>query len=223
MNKKTQEHSKQQAANAAIEYIKSIDILGVGTGSTVDYFIDLLQQHHHSLEAIVSSSKRTTDKLQQLAIPVTDANHVPYLDLYIDGADEYTLHGSLIKGGGGAQTGEKILAQMAKRFICIADSSKQSKFLGQQAEVACEIIPLARSSVARQIVAMGGIPTYREGFCTDHGNCILDISNLNLIEPSTTEKQLNNITGMVSNGIFALRGADTIIIANNNDIQVIDI
>jgi ribose 5-phosphate isomerase A len=211
---KKQQQEKQLVAAKAMQHIKSIDILGIGTGSTVECFIDQLAGKHHHLEAIVSSSKRTTEKLKKHGIQVTDANNVSYLDLYIDGADQYTAHGSLLKGGGGAHTGEKILAQMAKSFICIADSSKQATVLGGDVAVTVEVIPMARSAVARAIVNIGGSPVYRPGFITDHGNCILDILNLDLVDPIATEKNLNNIPGIVCNGIFALRGADNIITAD---------
>lgn len=206
-----QQQEKILVASKAIEHIKNIDILGVGTGSTVDFFIEQLANNHHHLEAIVSSSKRTTEKLKQHGINVTEANNVSHLDLYIDGADQYTKHGSLLKGGGGAQTGEKILAQMAKSFICIADSTKQAAVLGGSVAVTVEVIPMARSAVARAIVQLGGSPVYRPSFTTDYGNCILDVLNFDLTDPVKAEKQLNDIPGVVCNGIFAIRGADSII------------
>ena len=209
---------KQAAALEALTKIKNVRTLGVGTGSTVDFFIAGLAQNHRHLDAIVSSSQRTTQTLKKHGIPVTDCNHVTELDIYVDGADECTPHGAMLKGGGGALTGEKILSHMAKHFICIIDDSKLVPMLGNF-PLALEVIPLARSMVARHIVQMGGAPDLRPDTSTDYGNIILDVQHLDFTDPAQMERKLNNIPGAVTNGVFALRGADLLLIGSNSGVK----
>lgn len=207
----TNEAGKQAAAQAALRFIKDDMIIGVGTGSTVNYFIDALKTVKNKIEGAVASSVATAQKLKALSIPVLDLNSVSDLPLYIDGADEINPAKQMIKGGGGASTREKIIATVAKKFICIVDSSKQVDLLGQF-PVAVEVLPMARSYVARQIVQLGGDPVYREGFVTDNGNVILDIFHLSLVDPLVMEEQLKSIVGVVESGIFAKRRADEVIV-----------
>lgn len=211
---------KQAAAEAALAYLGNHAIIGIGTGSTVDYFIDALATTKHHLDAVVSSSQRSTEKLRQIGLKVVDVNTVDTIPIYIDGADEINHHLQMIKGGGGALTSEKIIAVIAKKFICIADESKQVKLLGKF-PVAVEVIPMARSYVAREIVKLNGTPVYREGFITDHGNVILDVHNLNLVDPFKMENLINNITGVVENGIFATRTADILLLGTKSGVKEI--
>lgn len=211
---------KQIAAEAALTYLDNYSIIGIGTGSTVDYFIDALITVKHNLDAVVSSSQRSTERLRKIGIKVVDTNTVDTIPIYIDGADEINHHLQMIKGGGGALTSEKIIATIAKKFICIADESKQVKLLGKF-PVAVEVIPMARSYVAREIMKLNGTPVYREGFITDHGNVILDIHNLNLIDPFKMENLINNITGVVENGIFATRTADILLLGTQSGVKEI--
>lgn len=203
---------KRNAAKAALAYIENDSIVGVGTGSTVNFFIQELATIKHKIEACVASSKATETLLRAAGIPVLDLNVVPELPVYIDGADEVTAAGEMIKGGGGAHTREKIVAQVANQFICIVDESKVVKQLGAF-PIAVEVLPLARSLVARQIVQLGGDPEYREGFVTDNGNIILDVYNFNIDEPKELEERINKIPGVVENGVFAHRLADVILVA----------
>lgn len=205
------EAGKKAAAQAALEFIKDDMIVGVGTGSTVNHFIDALASIKGRIEGAVSSSVATTNKLKSLSIPVIDLNSVRELPIYIDGADEINAFKQMIKGGGGALTREKIVATVAKKFVCIADQSKEVLMLGAF-PVAVEVIPMARSFVAREIVKLGGDPVYREGFVTDNGNVILDVHNLKLSDPRAMEDALNRIVGVVENGIFAHRTADVVIL-----------
>lgn len=209
---------KRDAAKAALEYIEDDMIVGVGTGSTVNLFIKELAAIKHRIDACVSSSKATEALLRAEGIPVVDLNFVYDLPIYIDGADEVTEHGVMIKGGGGAHTREKIVAQVAQKFICIADHSKLVQHLGNF-PVAVEVIPLARSYVARQLVQLGGDPEYREGFVTDNGNIILDVFNLTINEPMDLEDRINKITGVVENGLFAHRVADVILLASQDGVK----
>lgn len=202
----SKDQMKKNAALAALEYIEAGTIVGVGTGSTVNFFIDELAKIKHKIEATVSSSKQSTNRLKQLGIQVIDLNTTNDIPVYIDGADEVNHHSQMIKGGGGALTGEKIVASVAQKFICIADQDKLVKTLGTF-PVAVEVIPAARSYVAREIVKLGGNPQYREGFISDWGNVILDVYHLPLLEPLKMEEILNNITGVVTNGIFAKNAA----------------
>ncbi len=204
---------KIKAAKAAMAYIEDDMIIGVGTGSTVNFFIKELAQIKHRIDACVASSKATETLLREAGIPVIDLNSVPDLPIYIDGADEVNEHGETIKGGGGALTREKIVANVARQFICIVDASKVVSRLGAF-PVAVEVIPMARSFVARQLVKLGGDPEYREGFVTDNGNIILDVYNLETTIPTALEDSINLIPGVVENGIFAHRLADKVLTAS---------
>lgn len=203
---------KRKAAKAALEFIDDDMVVGVGTGSTVNYFIEALASIKHRIDACVASSKASETLLRAAAIPVIDLNSVTELAVYVDGADEVTERFEMIKGGGGAHAREKIVANVAKKFICIVDESKLVGHLGDF-PVAVEVIPMARSFVARQLVKLGGDPEYREDFITDNGNIILDVFNLDIKEPMALENQINQIPGVVENGIFAHRPADTILLA----------
>jgi ribose 5-phosphate isomerase A len=209
---------KMKAAKAALTYIKDDMIIGVGTGTTVNYFIQELSAIKHRIDACVASSKATENLLRAAGIPVLDLNSASELPIYIDGADEVTEHGEMIKGGGGAHTREKILANVAKKFICIVDESKVVKHLGEF-PVAVEVIPIARSFVARQLVKLGGDPQYREGFVTDNGNIILDVFNLAINTPMALEDSINLIPGVVENGIFGHRVADHILVASAQEVR----
>ena len=211
---------KQQAAVAAIQYVEMDSIVGVGTGSTVNFFIDELAKIKHKVEGAVSSSQASTDKMKALGIPVFELNTINRLDVYIDGADEINAHGHMIKGGGAALTGEKIVAQTANQFICIADDSKQVDVLGAF-PLPIEVIPMARGLVARALVKLGGNPEYRQGVATDYGNIILDVSGLDLTDPVAMEQTLNNIPGVVTNGLFALRKADVALLASQGGVTTI--
>jgi ribose 5-phosphate isomerase A len=209
------EQLKQKAAERAVTYIEQDTVVGVGTGSTVNYFIDALDSIKANIEGAVASSEASAERLKSHGIPVLDLNAVNDLPVYVDGADEINAHKQMIKGGGGALTREKIVASVAKQFICIAHEDKQVKQLGTF-PVAVEVIPMARSFVARQIVALGGDPVYREHAITDNGNIILDVHNLNILEPMKLEDSLNVIPGVVENGLFAKRAADILLLAKTD-------
>lgn len=215
-----QNELKQQVAKAAIDYVERDEIIGVGTGSTVNCFIEELAKIKHSIEGAVASSKATETLLKQHRIPVIDLNSVGEISVYIDGADEFNEHKYLIKGGGGALTREKITAAVSKRFVCIVDSSKQVNVLGKF-PLPIEVIPMARSYVARQLVKLGANPVYREGFVTDNGNVILDAYDMDLTDPVAVEHTLNNLVGVVTNGLFAQRGADVVLMATDNGIKTV--
>ena len=215
-----QDELKRRVGEAALEYVKPDSIIGVGTGSTVNCFIEALLKSGIRVEAAVSSSEATTRLLRAGGIEVIDLNHTGGLDVYVDGADEFDAHRRLIKGGGGALTREKIVAAASKTFVCIADQSKQVKVLGAF-PLPVEVIPLARSLVARKMVAMGGQPEWRQGFTTDNGNWILDVHNLDLVDPVKMEKNINNLAGVVTCGLFALRPADLVLIADANGIRTL--
>lgn len=217
----TKEAGKKAAAVAAIEYIEQDAIVGVGTGSTVEYFIEALGKIKHKIDAAVASSVATANKLKALGIPVIDLNAVTELPIYVDGADEVNSHKQLIKGGGGALTREKIIATVAKQFICIVDDSKLVDTLGEF-PVPIEVIPMARGYAARQIVQLGGDPVYREGLITDNGNNILDVYNLRLYDPKNLEDKLKSIVGVVENGIFAHRTANIVLLGNNHSVNQLD-
>lgn len=204
---------KAQAAEAALKYVQEGHIVGVGTGSTVNFFIAALATMKDHITGAVSSSEASTVRLKAHGIEVLELNNVSDLPVYIDGADEIDPHLRMVKGGGGALTREKIIAAVADRFICIADSSKQVGRLGRF-PIPVEVIPMARSYVARQIVQLGGDPVWRQGFTSDNGNLILDVHNFDILEPQQLEQQLNNIVGVVTNGLFAQRGADIALIAS---------
>lgn len=216
----TQEEQKKLVAKAALDYIPENTIIGIGTGSTVNYFIDYLAAYKHRIEGAVASSKATEERLKAQGIPVFDLNTIADLEIYIDGADECNAHRQLIKGGGGALTREKILAAASRQFICIVDGSKMVNVLGEF-PVPIEVIPMARSLVAREIVKLDGHPVYRQGFTTDNGNIILDVHHWTIAEPIKLERALNNLTGVVCNGLFADRPANTVIISSDTGIQVI--
>lgn len=212
---------KTKAAIAALAYIKDDMILGIGTGSTVNCLIDELTKIKHRIEACVASSIATEKRLRAAGIPVIELNAAGTLPIYIDGADEVNAQREMIKGGGGALTREKIIASASTQMICIVDESKVVHRLGQF-PLAVEVIPMARSYVAREIVKLGGSPEYREGFLTDNGNIILDVHNLEILVPILIEEAINNISGVVENGVFARRRADHVIIASKNgEISVI--
>jgi ribose 5-phosphate isomerase A len=205
-----QDEMKKQAAQAALAYVEG-GIVGVGTGSTVNHFIDALAGVKGRIEGAVSSSEASTLRLKGHGIPVFDLNAVGELTLYVDGADESNRQLQLIKGGGGALTREKIVAGASQRFVCIADESKLVDVLGRF-PLPVEVIPMARSFVARELVKLGGTPVWRDGFVTDNGNLILDVQGLEILEPAVLEQQINNIAGVVTVGIFALRPADVLIL-----------
>lgn len=209
---------KKAAAEAALKYITENSVIGVGTGSTVNYFIDALLPLKSQISGAVSSSKATANKLKNIGIPLIDPNNVDELSVYIDGADEINNDFQMIKGGGSALTGEKIIAAIAKKFICIADNSKKVQILGKF-PLPVEVIPLARSYVARALVKLGGSPVYREGTITDYGNVILDVWNLEILEPLKLEQTINNIPGVVTNGLFACRPADILLLGTENGVQ----
>jgi ribose 5-phosphate isomerase A len=209
---------KQAAAETAIKYIPIDSVVGVGTGSTVNYFIDALASRKNQIEGAVASSVATEQRLKAQGIRVFDLNTVKQISVYIDGADEVNHRLQMIKGGGGALTREKILACASEKIICIADESKQVELLGTF-PLALEVIPMARSYVARELVKLGGNPMYRQGFVTDNSNIILDVYNLNFAEPLKLEYELNNITGVVCHGLFAKRTADLLILATDQGIK----
>jgi ribose 5-phosphate isomerase A len=211
---------KKEAARAAMDHLGDASIIGVGTGSTVNFFIDELGAIKGRLDGAVSSSDASTRRLKSLGIPVLDLNATGELDVYVDGADESNHHLQLIKGGGGALTREKIVAAASRRFICIADESKLVHRLGQF-PLPIEVIPMARSYVARKLAALGGAPVWREGFVTDNGNIILDVHNLDIDQPAHLENELNNIAGVVTCGLFALRPADILLLGSADGVQVI--
>ena len=211
----TQDEMKKAAAQAALAYVETGSIIGIGTGSTANHFIDLLAGIKGKIEGTVASSNASADRLKKHGIPVLDLNAAGDLSLYVDGADESTRHLHLIKGGGGALTREKIVAAASKKFVCIADESKLVDVLGKF-PLPVEVIPMARSYVARQIVKLGGQPVLREGFTTDNGNVILDVHNLKIMNPVELEGKLNNIVGVVTNGLFAMRPADVLILGTPN-------
>jgi len=212
-----QDELKRLVGKAALDYVQPDSIIGVGTGSTVNCFIEALAHSGVRIEAAVSSSEATTRLLQAAGITVVDLNQTGGLDVYIDGADEFDSHRRLIKGGGGALTREKIVAAASTKFVCIADQSKQVNILGAF-PLPLEVIPLARSFVARKMVALGGQPEWREGFTTDNGNWILDIHNMDLIDPVSMEKTINNLPGVVTCGLFAIRPADLVLMATRGGV-----
>lgn len=213
-----QDDLKRMVGEAALEYVQADSIIGVGTGSTVNCFIEALANSGIRVESAVSSSEATTALLSAAGIEVVDLNQTGGLDVYIDGADEFDQHRRLIKGGGGALTREKIVAAASCKFVCIADESKQVKVLGAF-PLPVEVIPLARSLVARKLMAMGGQPVWREGFVTDNGNWILDVHNMDLVDPVTVETTINNLVGVVTCGLFAARGADLVLSATGSGVK----
>ncbi|RDE86969.1 ribose-5-phosphate isomerase RpiA [Aggregatibacter kilianii] len=212
---------KKIAAQAALQFVKPEMIVGVGSGSTVNCFIEALGSMKDEIKGAVAASKNSEELLKKHGIEVFSANDVTNLDIYVDGADEINPQKMMIKGGGAALTREKIVAALAKNFICIVDSSKQVDVLGSTFPLPVEVIPMARSQVARKLVALGGAPEYREGVVTDNGNIILDVHNFEILNPVEMEKELNNIAGVVTNGIFALRPANTVIVGTPNGAKII--
>ncbi|WP_102797457.1 ribose-5-phosphate isomerase RpiA [Bowmanella denitrificans] len=213
-----QNELKKAAAMAALDFIQDDAIVGVGTGSTVAYFIEGLGNIKHKVQGAVSSSEDSTNKLKALGIEVFELNNVDSLDIYVDGADEITAHKHMIKGGGAALTREKIVAAVAKTFVCVVDQSKQVDVLGQF-PLPVEVIPMARSYVARELVKLGGDPVWRQGVVTDNGNVILDVHNLTILNPVELESQINQIAGVVTNGLFARRGADIVLVAGAGGVK----
>ena len=213
----TQDELKQAVALAAIDHVRG-GIIGVGTGSTANYFIDALAAIKGRIDGAVASSEATATRLKSHGIPVVDLNSAGELEIYVDGADEITKHFAMIKGGGGALTREKIVAACSKKFICIADASKLVDVLGQF-PLPVEVIPMAQSYVAREIVKLGGQPRLREGFTTDNGNVILDVYGLSIVDPVSLETTLNQLVGVVTNGLFARRGADVLLLGTLDGVK----
>ena len=213
---------KKLAAQAALQYVKADTIVGVGSGSTVNCFIEALGTIKDKIQGAVAASKASEELLRKQGIEVFNANDVSSLDIYVDGADEINPQKMMIKGGGAALTREKIVAALAKKFICIVDSSKQVDVLGSTFPLPVEVISMARSQVGRKLAALGGASEYREGVVTDNGNVILDVHNFTILNPVEMEKELNNVAGVVTNGIFALRGADVVIVGTPEGAKIID-
>jgi ribose 5-phosphate isomerase A len=216
----TQDEQKLAVAKEAIKYVVEDSIVGVGTGSTANCFIDELAKIKARIDGAVASSQASADRLKSHGIRVVDLNSVSELPVYVDGADEITEHLAMIKGGGGALTREKIVAAVAQRFICIADASKLVGVLGKF-PLPVEVIPMARSHVGRELVKLGGQPALRQGFTTDNGNLILDVYGLTILKPLELEAEINNITGVVTNGLFARRGADVLLLGDAAGIRTI--
>ncbi|MDY6980018.1 MAG: ribose-5-phosphate isomerase RpiA [Pseudomonadota bacterium] len=217
----TQDELKQLVAQAAIEHVVPGTIIGVGTGSTANFFIDELAKIKGKIDGTVASSVASAERLKGHGIPVYDLNAVDGISVYVDGADEANEHLQLIKGGGGALTREKIVAAASKKFVCIADESKLVGVLGAF-PLPVEVIPMARSLVAREIVKLGGEPELRQDFTTDNGNIILDVHNLEIMEPTKLEQTLNNLTGVVTNGLFAMRPADVLLLGTKDGVKVME-
>jgi ribose 5-phosphate isomerase A len=214
----TQDEQKQAVAQAALAYVEDDAWLGVGSGSTANYFIDALATRKHRIKGTVASSVKTAERLKSHGILVEELNNVGELPVYIDGADEVDAQGCMIKGGGGALTREKIVAAVSRKFVCIADGSKKVDVLGKFA-LPVEVIPMARSYVARELVKLGGQPEWRQGFVTDNGNVILDVHGLAIRDPRALETTLNQLAGVVTVGLFAHRGADVILLGSDGGVQ----
>jgi ribose 5-phosphate isomerase A len=222
MSQDSASQKKRRAAEAAASYIESGMLLGIGTGSTVNQLIEVLKDRKIQLSGAVSSSRQTSEKLKAVRVEELDLNTAGDLELYIDGADEATADGVLIKGGGAALTREKVVAAASKRFICIIDDSKLVPVLGTF-PLPVEVIPMARSYVARQLVKLGGQPVWREGVTTDNGNPILDVHNLKITDPRGLESAVNQIAGVVTVGLFAWRRADVLIVAGDDGVRILDL
>ena len=216
----TQDELKQAVARAAIEYVPMGGVIGVGTGSTANFFIEELGRVKHKIDAAVASSEATAQRLKALGVQVVDLNTVRDLEIYVDGADEVNRTLSMIKGGGGALTREKIVSAVARTFVCIADESKLVDVLGKF-PLPVEVIPMARSYVARELVKLGGEPEWRQGVVTDNGNWILDVYNLEIMKPMELEAEINQIVGVVTNGLFARRGADVVLLGTSSGVQTL--
>ncbi|MBY3789099.1 ribose-5-phosphate isomerase RpiA [Photobacterium carnosum] len=217
----TQDEMKKAAGWAALEYVTKDSIVGVGTGSTVNHFIDALATRKEEIKGAVSSSVASTERLEQIGITVFDANEVASLDIYVDGADEVNAQFDMIKGGGAALTREKIVAAIAEKFICIVDNTKQVDVLGQF-PLPVEVIPMARSFIGRELVKLGGDPVYREGVITDNGNIIIDVYNMAITDPKAMEDSINALPGVVTVGLFAHRGADVLLIGSPEGTKIIE-
>ena len=217
----TQDEQKKLVAREAVKYVVADAYVGVGSGSTANYFIDELAKIKNRIKGGVASSVKTAERLKQHGIPVVELTSVDALPVYIDGADEVTAHGAMIKGGGGALTREKIIAAVAKQFVCIVDRSKLIGVLGNF-PLPVEVIPMARSHVAHELIKLGGHPQLREHFTTDNGNIILDVEDLRILNPAELETKINNIAGVVTNGLFARRGADVILVGTDDGVQTLD-
>jgi ribose 5-phosphate isomerase A len=214
----TQDEMKKAVAKAALEYVVPDTIIGIGTGSTANHFIDYLAGIKHKIAGTVASSEASAKRLRSHGIEVLDLNMVNDISVYVDGADETNRYGHLIKGGGGALTREKIVAAVARKFVCIVDSTKVVDVMGKF-PLPVEVIPMARSYVARELVKLGGEPVYREGFVTDNGNVILDVHGLAIMEPVKLEESINHITGVVTNGLFARRPADVVLVGSQDGVS----
>jgi len=214
----TQDDLKQAVAREAIRYVVDGAVIGVGSGSTAHFFIDELAKMKNRIAGAVASSEKTAERLKRHGIRLLDLNGVDELPVYIDGADEITEHLTMIKGGGGALTREKVVAAVAKKFVCIADESKLVPVLGKF-PLPVEVTPMARAYVARQMVRLGGQPKLREGFVTDNGNIVLDVWGLSILNPVELETAINNVTGVVTNGLFARRGADVLLLGNQSGVK----
>jgi ribose 5-phosphate isomerase A len=215
-----QDARKQAVAKAALAYVEDDSIVGVGTGSTADFFIDALAGIKGRIAGAVASSEKTAARLQQHGIRVVELNSVSELTVYVDGADEITEHMAMIKGGGGALTREKIVAAVAQRFVCIADVSKLVPVLGKF-PLPVEVIPMAQSYVGRQMVKLGGMPRLRQGFSTDNGNLIIDVHGLSIVDPVALESRINNIAGVVTVGLFAQRPADVLLLGGAEGVRTL--
>jgi ribose 5-phosphate isomerase A len=211
---------KKAAAEAALRYVEDDTVVGVGTGSTVNFFIDALAARRARITATVASSEASAQRLRELRIPVRELNDTDGCDIYVDGADEVTEHLAMIKGGGAALTREKIVAQASRRFVCIADESKLVPILGKF-PLPVEVIPMARSFVARELVKLGGMPQLRQGVTTDNGNLVLDVRGLTIMKPMELEGEINQIPGVVTNGIFARRPADVLLLAGPSGVRTL--
>ena len=216
----TQDQLKRAVAEAAIAYVPKGEVLGVGTGSTANFFIDALANIKHHIPAAVASSQATAERLKKIGIEVVDLNFAGEIGLYVDGADEINAQLQMIKGGGGALTREKIVAAASKKVICIADASKQVEVLGKF-PLPIEVIPMARSYIGREMVKLGGNPVYRQGFVTDNGNIILDVYGLNISNAPELETKLNQLVGVVTNGLFACRPADILLVGTKDGVKTI--
>jgi ribose 5-phosphate isomerase A len=216
-----QDEQKRLVAREAVKYVVEDAYLGVGSGTTTNYFIDELARTKKHIRGAVASSVKTAERLKGHGIPVVELTSVDELPVYIDGADETTAHGAMIKGGGGALTREKIVAAVAKSFVCIVDQSKLVGVLGGY-PLPVEVIPMARSYVAHELVRLGGHPQLREHFTTDNGNVILDVEDLRILNPAELEMKINNIVGVVTNGLFARRGADVILVGTDNGVETLN-
>ncbi|MCC6208129.1 MAG: ribose-5-phosphate isomerase RpiA [Gammaproteobacteria bacterium] len=217
----TRDEQKKQAAEAALDDIEAGAVVGVGTGSTANFFIDALARIKHRIEGTVASSEASAARLKGHGIPVFDLNSVDELPVYVDGADESNQYLQLIKGGGGALTREKIVAAVSRKFVCVADDSKLVDVLGKF-PLPIEVIPMARSYVARELVKLGGRPVLRDKFVTDNGNVILDVHGLQILDAGKLEAEINNLTGVVTNGLFARRPADVLLLGTPTGVRKLD-